>query len=61
MTYPGAVRAFALGRVLGALLLLAAPAGAATLDRVLLISVDTLRPDYLSCYGSTKVATPHID
>ena len=61
MTYPGAVRAFALGRVLGALLLLAAPAGAATLDRVLLISVDTLRPDYLGCYGSTKVATPHID
>jgi len=28
---------------------------------VLLITVDTLRADYLSCYGSKKVRTPHID
>jgi len=28
---------------------------------VLLITVDTLRPDYLSCYGSSKVNTEHID
>ncbi len=29
--------------------------------RVLLISIDTLRPDYLSCYGNLRVQTPHID
>jgi arylsulfatase A-like enzyme/Tfp pilus assembly protein PilF len=28
---------------------------------VLLISIDTLRPDYLSCYGNPVVQTPHID
>ncbi len=28
---------------------------------VLLITVDTLRADYLSCYGSQRVATPHLD
>lgn len=28
---------------------------------VLFITVDTLRPDYLGCYGSRKVATPNID
>ena len=36
----------------------AAPAGA---PNVLLIMVDTLRADHLSCYGSTRVRTPHID
>ena len=59
MPYPEAVRSpivFVL--ILG--LLVAAP-GFAALDRVLLISVDTLRPDYLGCYGGTKAATPHID
>src|ERR1051325_2267957 len=30
-------------------------------DNVLLITIDTLRPDYLSCYGSNKVKTPNID
>src|SRR5919106_934522 len=30
-------------------------------DNVLLISIDTLRADHLSCYGSTKVKTPAID
>lgn len=29
-------------------------------DRIVLIVVDTLRRDYLSCYGST-IPTPHID
>jgi len=33
-----------------------------TLPRnVLLITIDTLRADHLSCYGYTKNATPHID
>jgi choline-sulfatase len=28
---------------------------------ILLITVDTLRADYLSCYGGKKVATPNVD
>jgi arylsulfatase A-like enzyme len=28
---------------------------------VLLVTVDTLRPDHLSCYGYTRQQTPHID
>lgn len=28
---------------------------------VLLITIDTLRPDRLSCYGSTRLKTPNID
>ncbi len=28
---------------------------------VLLITIDTLRADYLSCYDDTKIKTPHID
>jgi choline-sulfatase len=28
---------------------------------VILISVDTLRADHLSCYGSKRVRTPHVD
>ncbi|MGO8815380.1 MAG: sulfatase-like hydrolase/transferase [Terriglobia bacterium] len=28
---------------------------------VILISIDTLRADHLSCYGYTKIHTPHID
>lgn len=30
-------------------------------DNVLVFTIDTLRPDYLGCYGSTKVKTPNID
>ncbi len=30
-------------------------------DNVLVITVDTLRADYLGCYGSRKAKTPHID
>jgi len=36
----------------------AAPAGA---PNVLLIMVDTLRADHVSCYGGAAVRTPHID
>ncbi|HLY37158.1 MAG TPA: sulfatase [Candidatus Binatia bacterium] len=36
----------------------AAPAGA---PNVLLLMIDTLRADHLSCYGGTAVSTPHID
>src|SRR5438094_542563 len=36
----------------------APPAGA---PNVVLIMVDTLRADHLSCYGSAAVKTPHID
>ncbi len=36
----------------------AAPAGA---PNVLLVMVDTLRADHLSCYGSTTVKTPKVD
>lgn len=39
----------------------AAPAPTAVARRVLLISIDTLRPDYLSCYGNPRVKTPNID
>ena len=28
---------------------------------VIVVSVDTLRADYLSCYGSTKTSTPGFD
>jgi arylsulfatase A-like enzyme/Tfp pilus assembly protein PilF len=45
--------------VAACLLLLAAPARG--LDRVLLVTVDTLRADALGCYGSQRVATPHVD
>jgi arylsulfatase A-like enzyme len=30
-------------------------------DQVILIIVDTLRPDVLSCYGQVQIPTPHID
>jgi arylsulfatase A-like enzyme len=36
----------------------AVPAGA---PNVLLIVVDTLRADHLSCYGASPVRTPHVD
>lgn len=28
---------------------------------VLLVTIDTLRADYVGCYGSRKVSTPHLD
>ena len=30
-------------------------------ERVILLTVDTLRPDYLSCYGGERLPTPNID
>jgi arylsulfatase A-like enzyme len=56
-------------RVLTILLLAAAAAVPAVLEfraaeprkNVLLIVVDTLRPDFLSCYGNPRVPTPRID
>ena len=39
---------------------LAASAAAADLN-VLVVTIDTLRPDRLSCYGSTQLRTPKID
>jgi choline-sulfatase len=38
-----------------------APAGSDGPAPVILISVDTLRADHLSCYGYSRLATPHID
>jgi arylsulfatase A-like enzyme len=59
------------GRALASLLVLLATAAASSSTRgaepeqenlnVLLISIDTIRPDRLSCYGSKFVQTPHID
>ena len=40
--------------------LVARPSGA-DVPNVLLIMVDTLRADHLSCYGGSPVPTPHID
>lgn len=36
------------------------PGAAIAPSSVILISVDTLRADHLSCYGYTRLATPHI-
>ena len=39
----------------------AEPPAAAKKPNVLLITLDTMRADYLSCNGSKKVHTPHLD
>jgi len=39
----------------------AVPAGPDGPPPVILISVDTLRSDHLSCYGYSRLRTPHID
>jgi arylsulfatase A-like enzyme len=39
----------------------AAPAGTDGPPPVILISIDTLRADHLSCYGYSRLGTPHID
>lgn len=36
-------------------------AGTATSPNILLITIDTLRPDHLGCYGYETIKTPHID
>lgn len=38
-----------------------APADDNPPPNVLLISLDTLRPDHLGCYGYTKLTSPHLD
>lgn len=35
--------------------------GTTKADSVLLVTIDTLRADHVSCYGATKVRTPYID
>ena len=47
--------------ILAFILLVTVSCAASAHDNVLLISIDTLRPDYLSCYGSKKAKTPNID
>jgi arylsulfatase A-like enzyme len=49
--------------LLAVLLAWASPAPAATdgPPPVILISIDTLRADHLSCYGYSRLQTPHID
>jgi arylsulfatase A-like enzyme/Tfp pilus assembly protein PilF len=39
----------------------AAPAEKKDPPNLLLITIDTIRPDRLSCYGSTRLRTPNID
>jgi arylsulfatase A-like enzyme len=39
----------------------ALPPAAATRPNVLLIILDTVRPDHMSCYGYGRKTTPHID
>src|SRR5205809_5405434 len=50
-----------IARILCLIILLLSGGACLAFDNVLLITIDTLRPDYLSCYGSNKVATPNID
>jgi arylsulfatase A-like enzyme len=35
--------------------------GASRKPNILLVTVDTLRPDHLGCYGYSKTTSPHID
>ncbi|MCI0612691.1 sulfatase-like hydrolase/transferase, partial [bacterium] len=49
-------------RTLILLILFTIPAIAQPQKRnIILITIDTLRSDYLSCNGSTKVKTPNLD
>ena len=56
---------FFLAEIFSLILILLSTSSAATGRKVklnlLLISVDTLRADYLSCYGGKELPTPHID
>ena len=51
----------ALAGVLSAIPASAAPAAARTKPNLLLVTLDTLRADRVSCYGSGPVKTPNID
>jgi arylsulfatase len=48
-------------RIGAAALLAAVLAPAAHAETVVLITIDTLRPDHLGCYGSTRATSPWID
>src|SRR5512139_1573158 len=43
------------------ILVLAAPAAAQIGPNVILITIDTLRADYLGCYGNARIPTPNLD
>lgn len=49
------------GALLVSILALAACAAPARPPNLLLVSVDTLRPDHLGCYGDPRGASPRID
>ncbi len=55
-----AMRHLGMAVALSAALLVRLPAAAAE-SHVLLITVDTLRPDRLSCYSAAFVQTPEVD
>jgi arylsulfatase A-like enzyme len=55
------VRSYTLAGLLTATALLAWLLWPARRPSVLLISIDSLRPDFLSCYGGRHAQTPHID
>ena len=63
--YPRRVASARLRAPLSRLLLLAAlgcgPSGAPAPERIVLISVDTLRADHVGCYGASGARTPHLD
>jgi len=39
----------------------AVPAAGQTRPNIILITIDTLRADYLGCYGNTRIPTPNLD
>lgn len=57
----GPVRAIVLGAVLIMLALLPVGCGKETRPNVLIITIDTLRADHLTCYGYDKSTSPRID
>ena len=62
MTRSGRAAAWAMAiAIFAGSIVLPAAAAAASKPNLLLITIDTLRPDRLGCYGSTAIATPTID
>ncbi len=57
----GNVRAVGLAAALMALALLVAGCGKDTRPNIVLITIDTLRPDHLTCYGYDKPTSPRMD
>lgn len=58
---PTAGLLLALGLFLQAPAWAASPAGVCPDCNIVLIAIDTLRPDHLGCYGYPKATSPHID